>query len=282
MRILCLHGYGTNPASMKQQLAGLRQHAPPHWEFIFLRGGIECLPAVGLDRKFPGPFNCYARCMSPTETSEAYTLLDHTIRTQGPFDGVIGFSHGAALALSYLLESFAAQGVPSTAYPFRFAVFFSSIFACAADPAFVDTLYPDLRLEDWAKVRSCEYAQFATLPERVRTVTTALSRLLDCVHPITQASRAFFLDRPVEETPLLLDPEVVVTRLGIPTLHVWGENEPRGLRVASQWAVRLCERELARTLVHGNGHDVPRGVGELRGVVGFMEEMGGERVRAVL
>ncbi|PYI32509.1 hypothetical protein BP00DRAFT_341464 [Aspergillus indologenus CBS 114.80] len=286
MRILCLHGYGNNPASMSQQLAGLRQHAPPDWEFVFLRGPTECHPATnvaaGLAKKFPGPFNCYARSMSPDQTRDTYTLLDHTIRTQGPFDGVLGFSHGAAVALGYLLERFAAVGAAPAAYPFRFAVFFSCIFACSSDRTFVEDLYPGLRPEEWSTVRSCDSARLDTLPDRLRTVTTAISRLLDCVHPITREPRAFFLDKPVEETPLLLYPPVVAARVQIPTLHVWGRNEPQGLRDASSWAIQLCESGVTRSLVHASGHDVPRSARELERIVAVMQEMGGERVRAVL
>lgn len=47
MRILCLHGYGTNPEVLKYQISGLRKAADLSWEFYYLPGEVACSAAPG-------------------------------------------------------------------------------------------------------------------------------------------------------------------------------------------------------------------------------------------
>ncbi|CAI4214154.1 unnamed protein product [Parascedosporium putredinis] len=60
---------------------------------------------------------------SADSLSAALDQLEAYIRSEGPFDGVIGFSQGAALAATYLIRT--AQRHPASALPFRLAIFFS-------------------------------------------------------------------------------------------------------------------------------------------------------------
>jgi predicted esterase len=65
---------------------------------------------------------------------ECYEYLLDIIDEEGPFDGVVGFSQGAAAAATALLHS---QSLDSTAPPlFKFAIFFCATSALdAADPS---------------------------------------------------------------------------------------------------------------------------------------------------
>ena len=56
---------------------------------------------------------------------EAYDLLSETIEEEGPFDGVLGFSHGGTLAAGFLAHH--AKQHPYGDVPFRCAVFISSL-----------------------------------------------------------------------------------------------------------------------------------------------------------
>ena len=56
---------------------------------------------------------------------EAYALLSHIIDTEGPFDGILGFSHGATLAFGFLVQH--AREHPYEAMPVRCAVSFSGM-----------------------------------------------------------------------------------------------------------------------------------------------------------
>lgn len=47
MRFLCLHGHGTNSRILETQLELLRTELPHNWEFEFLDGDQEAVPAKG-------------------------------------------------------------------------------------------------------------------------------------------------------------------------------------------------------------------------------------------
>jgi len=61
--------------------------------------------------------------------SEAYELLYEIIKEEGPFDGVIGFSHGATLAFGFL-----AQHAKKNPYDASDALFRCGIFIGAIPP----------------------------------------------------------------------------------------------------------------------------------------------------
>lgn len=50
MRILCLHGLGTNSQILESQITTLRSRLPSEWEFEFLDGEVEAQPAPGKRR----------------------------------------------------------------------------------------------------------------------------------------------------------------------------------------------------------------------------------------
>ena len=55
--------------------------------------------------------------------SQALSQLHEYILEEGPFDGIIGFSQGASLAATYLIQF--SQRHPSSPLPFRCAILFS-------------------------------------------------------------------------------------------------------------------------------------------------------------
>lgn len=50
MRLLCLHGHGTNSQILEAQLEPLRSRLPGHWEFEFLDGEMDAPPPAGIVR----------------------------------------------------------------------------------------------------------------------------------------------------------------------------------------------------------------------------------------
>ena len=56
--------------------------------------------------------------------SLALNELDEYIKTEGPFDGVMAFSQGAALISTYLVQQ--SQDNPTQSLPFRCAIFLSA------------------------------------------------------------------------------------------------------------------------------------------------------------
>ncbi|EFW98510.1 ef-hand calcium-binding domain protein [Grosmannia clavigera kw1407] len=99
MRILCLHGAGT---SAKNHLRD------DSIAFEFIDGEWDAPPAPGIAKLYPGPYHAFydwnpAEPSPPCESlAESYDYLTEVLEAKA-FDGIVGFSQGAALAASYLL-----------------------------------------------------------------------------------------------------------------------------------------------------------------------------------
>lgn len=52
MRLLCLHGMGTNRNILELQLAKLQERLGYEHDFVYLQGHRECRAAVGMDCGF--------------------------------------------------------------------------------------------------------------------------------------------------------------------------------------------------------------------------------------
>ncbi|KAF3010993.1 hypothetical protein E8E13_010664 [Curvularia kusanoi] len=120
MKLLCLHGLGTNSDVFKAQLEPIIR-ALVSVQFTFVDANIECPGDVEIAKYFRGPFY---RHWDDTRESvlECYEYIHETMEEDGPFDGVVGFSQGAAAAATALLRT---QNADPTAPPlFKFAIFF--------------------------------------------------------------------------------------------------------------------------------------------------------------
>ncbi|KAJ5372915.1 Serine hydrolase FSH [Penicillium concentricum] len=130
MRFLCLHGGGTNGEIFEIQTGGLRQALEKSGHrFKFMNGKMDAKVEEELEGIVDGPFyNHYNRGSSPG--SSIHEAFDHTknfIAKEGPFDAVIGFSQGAALAASLLIHQ-------SKNYPAEPSLFRAAVFICGAAP----------------------------------------------------------------------------------------------------------------------------------------------------
>jgi hypothetical protein len=102
------------------------KHALVSVEFTFVDALIECPGDVGIAKFYRGPF---FRHWDGTRDSvlQGYEYILDIIDEDGPFDGVVGFSQGAAAAATALLYS---QSLDRTAPPlFEFAIFFCATSA---------------------------------------------------------------------------------------------------------------------------------------------------------
>ncbi|KAG7401037.1 hypothetical protein PHYBOEH_003232 [Phytophthora boehmeriae] len=130
IRVLCLHGYGTNKEVMFDQTRGIREVLGSSAEFVFVNGPYQAKgPSEPIIAKMYGsstpfyewydtqmadgrPFSwSYVELMAgqdPPDTADNWILcyknieqsmatLDAEIRRCGPFDVIIGFSQGAIL-----------------------------------------------------------------------------------------------------------------------------------------------------------------------------------------
>ncbi|KAF2271300.1 uncharacterized protein EI97DRAFT_388231 [Westerdykella ornata] len=99
MKILTLHGLGSSASMLKEQIAPFMRELGPSYQFTFVDGEIPCGRGPGVPHWATGPFFSYAAGFSPPQVQNALDRLDQFIREKGPFDGILGFSLGAALAM---------------------------------------------------------------------------------------------------------------------------------------------------------------------------------------
>ncbi|KAL1884939.1 hypothetical protein Plec18167_001596 [Paecilomyces lecythidis] len=132
MRILCLHGWGTNVKILQTQIGPLmreleRDHSA---NFHFIEGNIDAEPGPGVEGFYDGPYYSYYKFPRSFEDSEesmleAYEMLYDVIDEDGPFDGALGFSHGGTLISGFLIHH--AKTRPYDPPPFRCAIFLNSL-----------------------------------------------------------------------------------------------------------------------------------------------------------
>lgn len=97
--------------------------------FYFVEGEVESGPGPGVEGIFEGPyftFYKWPRNVTDDDKSlnDAYELLSEVIEEEGPFDGVLGFSHGGTLAFGFLAHLFKTK--PYEPPPFRCAIFMNA------------------------------------------------------------------------------------------------------------------------------------------------------------
>lgn len=108
LRILCIHGYRQNVASFRERTGALRKLLKKHVDFFFLSAPHVIPEQQNLARPegeqergwwFSKPDKSYY-ALEKTDCDLGFQTSLETIRKtfedQGPFDGVLGFSQGAA------------------------------------------------------------------------------------------------------------------------------------------------------------------------------------------
>ncbi|KAJ5729752.1 uncharacterized protein N7483_004260 [Penicillium malachiteum] len=130
MKFLCLHGASTNSEIFEIQTGGLRQQLSKKGHtFKFMNGRLASPVEGELEGVVDGPFfNHYDRDTSPGATvGEAIEHTQRFIEEQGPFDAVMGFSQGAALAAAMIIEH-------AKTHPGQPPLFRAAVFLCGASP----------------------------------------------------------------------------------------------------------------------------------------------------
>ncbi|KAF4440058.1 hypothetical protein F53441_12380 [Fusarium austroafricanum] len=132
MRILCLHGAGTNSEIFRIQLGSVIHNLlqdDPTLSFEFYDAEVECPPAKGIEALSEGPFyewyswDPQQRILPAETTTDAIDNVLDMIAEEGPFDGVVGFSQGAAIIASVLAHYSKQNPLQPQTNLFKFAMF---------------------------------------------------------------------------------------------------------------------------------------------------------------
>ncbi|KXX83199.1 Dihydrofolate reductase [Madurella mycetomatis] len=312
MRILCLHGYGTSGSILKYQLDAFLQRADASHEFVFLDGEYECPKAQGMGTFVQGPFRCFNKSFGPHAIQSSLDHLQDFIDEEGPFDGVIGFSQGGSLALTYLLQEASEMSAnPGKVPTFSFAVFLSTIVAFSPDPDFCFDLVEDLTLQDREILKNFphdasdnDYARLSGPLERAiffsslgKVLNTSLrggfiasdtslglvSLGLGCSTTQETATTRSQRQAELDQLPRIMHPAIVPQdrRVRIPTVHVVGSADNAVLVSMSRLMEALCAPSLTQSLAHEGGHEVPRKPGDVQKLWSAIEWAAQEAARQV-
>uniref|UniRef100_A0ACD5YJQ3 Uncharacterized protein n=1 Tax=Avena sativa TaxID=4498 RepID=A0ACD5YJQ3_AVESA len=156
LRILCLHGFRQNASNFKGRTSAFAKKlkhiaelvfidAPHELSFVYQPKPDSCSdkpspPSLTARTKFAwlvspntschteqewkiadGPFDPLQYKQQAEGLEESYTYLENTIAQNGNFDGILGFSQGAAMAALLCRLQQQTSGSPN----FRFGIFFS-------------------------------------------------------------------------------------------------------------------------------------------------------------
>jgi len=103
LKILCLHGGGGTAAQMKDQMQHVKDHLGPLVDFVFVSAPPE--PRLTPTKKPGSPWfaaNCSSAAGWDARWAEVLGFLEGVLASQGPFDGLVGYSNGGACASSLL------------------------------------------------------------------------------------------------------------------------------------------------------------------------------------
>lgn len=222
----------------------------------------------------PGKSLAYYDKWGAEDIEQAHELLDATIdEEESPFDGIIAYSQGASLAISYILQQQSLH--PEKPPPFRFGVFFTPAFILSPDPdyksaevmSFLDKLdRSGLEMFDQAlnprnfRV-SLEAEKFPGLEKLSHRERELCLGLWGNVEAMAQTRKVFQMEGEVvarqlnkKDFPRLFHPVYTAERVPFPTVHVTGSEEDRSTLHLANVAKGLCDG--AVSLVNQGGHEI--------------------------
>lgn len=290
---------------MKRQLAPIIAALDQTYEFVFVDGEIERDAAPGVPEQVPGPFFSYYKGLEGGQIRDACDLVDLIVEEEGPFEGFIGFSQGAAVGMSYMLDR--AINRPDEGCPFRWSLLFSCVLAFSPDPSYLDFEFAmfDAQNElDKAKENSSSFwkrskdnkpktAANAKIPENKATMLkNQASRLAfkdeytvlikACVAfaetqgrsnglaAFDKVSSQFTGDEIIADgssIPRFYHPLLTSERIAIPSVFCTGKSEFSDSLRQSSLTRKLCEDGMVVSLDHRGGHEIPREPAAIQAVI---------------
>lgn len=202
-------------------------------------------PAPEVDKYHPGPFFAWHRRHFTQDVEDAHQYVRAIIDEDGPYDGVIGFSQGGALAASLILT----HQLRPFEHPklFNFAIFISSVLPV--------TPSEKIGIDCTGYVVGYErsYPGFFGLSDQELTEKTS--------------STTAHLFEPMDTTSEF--ESLLRSKIDIPTLHILGSKDE--FHSFGRRVVNLCEERKSHVLVHDYGHEIPRSEPFIDGATGLIE-----------
>jgi len=221
---------------------------------------------TGVPQYQSGPFFSYTQGYSPAHMAQAVEHLEDLLEDEGPFDGIFGFSQGAALTLSYFYQQQAAGKTPRA----RFACLFSTAMPCSPDESMGGAII--------SRLRALEY----DISDRARCkggdLTIAEQEFVDVLRQ-TIVDAAFhgspmpWIDIDVyrygeqDAIPRVMHPSLLAQKIQTPTVHVWGQNDFGYMIKMAELGRSICQESMAKTVLHTGLHDIPQKQADIKAVL---------------
>ncbi|KAG0649045.1 hydrolase [Hyphodiscus hymeniophilus] len=240
MKILCLHGRGSNNEVycpyhlLKHLLDYADTWLPGNWSLYTTEFSTSKLWG-------------YYKPLDPEDTLSAEQDILDIVKEEGPFDGILGYSQGATLAAQVILRH--TQQYPFAAHserPFRFAIFIN-----AGTPAKITPLTEEVKDVSSSELPAEDamlYSQLGKNNPNIRLAQYSNGRYI-----VTDGSFA------MTKWDAVWDGTVI----NFPTLHV---RCPDDFKAYGEELYKLCHPDLAQQVLHSHGHDFPRGYSEMRDI----------------
>jgi len=259
MRILCLHGRGSNNDIFKMQTAGFRSLLDD-FEFEFVQGTVPHAQegwAIHTADFANSDFWEYFDLLDPYNVLQTEMELLQLVAEDGPFDGVLGYSQGGVLAAQAMIR-FAEMNPHATEaeFPFRFAIFFN----CPTP------------------IKVFEMTEQATPISIEDEPDAAFYYMLSRANPLLKTTELFAGELPSGRR-LLTDNKIGMTKcdealdgtlIKIPTLHVRCLNDAKQF---GEQTYDLCDKSVASQYFHEHEHDFPRGYAEMRTIARMIRQL---------
>lgn len=180
MKILCLHGFRTSGNFLQKQVSKWDPFIFANFHLEFLNGSFPAGGKSDIEDIFPPPyfewFQFNEDFTDYTNLEECISYLCKHITTNGPYDGLLGFSQGATLAA--LLLGYQAQGKVLKEHPPM------KLFISISGAKFRKESIREVAYKDTINVRSVHFIgakDYLRLPSE--ELTTAFHNPLILRHP---------------------------------------------------------------------------------------------------
>ncbi|RYP67660.1 hypothetical protein DL771_007127 [Monosporascus sp. 5C6A] len=243
-----------------------RASAQYYYEFTFIDGPTTCQPAPGIASVYPGPYLCWYRTPTTKSVTRAHNRVRSIMAEKGPFEGVMGFSQGAAVAASMILHHELES--PWAPPLFRFAVFIGSPLPFSHSLKYgIDTrayfgVPHNLNCRPFT-----DYKRPSKVPGHLITPDRYLKGNSDDDDEGQGRDGEVSTNETLKQ--IAADEEIYYqmfhstadeVRMKIPTVHIFGRQDPWYLH--SKDVLQLACPEQASVLEHCYGHEVPRHLSE--------------------
>ncbi|KAJ5151388.1 uncharacterized protein N7482_010640 [Penicillium canariense] len=260
MRFLCLHGASTSGAIFRAQTAAFRDKLGPGHLFDFVDAPHACPAGPGIAAFFPEPYYSFWRSTDAAEVAQTHHWLLERLRQPEPYDALLCFSQGCAVAASLIVAH--QNETPELALPFR-----AVIFICGGPPLpiLADWGLPIPRAawevhertarELWEQATA---KQAQLLARRAKAQSSFSSSAGEAGRLESDRDDPWTLPaiNPCDAFGLDLTRFPESCRLHLPTVHIYGRQDPR---CPSAWQLALLSDPTDRLVYdHGGAHEIPR------------------------